>query len=115
AEVLRAIFLGELTAHEHSRKIRAEHATANFGDQMNALRERLQGGDDRERRETLRAIAQNSLTLIMDDSWLDAYEAAAADSEWRVRQEVARQVAGRWASGAPGAESVPAKAFALLL
>ena len=65
-------------------------------DRLPEFKKTLEGGSTRERRETLRLISRERIALIMDDSYLTAFEACAADPDGIVRREVASIVSDRW-------------------
>lgn len=115
AQALKRIYAGEVTAHDHWKEIHTKRATAEFGSQMDRLRRRFTEGDSEARRELLGTIQNNFLWLIMDDSWIDAFQAAASDPDVRVRRDAAAQLCTRWFWERKPGDPVNQGAFDLLI
>jgi hypothetical protein len=104
AWALEKILSGEINFDTWAQQQLKDRAQAEFGGQLPRIRETILHGDSRTRMETLRL---NFFELI-DDSFLEAFKAAAQDSDPRVRREVAR-LAGNalvWRIAAPSPASV---------
>ena len=96
AHICREIFLGERKAFEwaiQQAKIRAE---TEFLDELPEIRSVLIQGDSAQRKRTLQHILHERISLIMDDSFVNAFAACAKDSDDSVRAQVATIVGGQW-------------------
>ena len=96
AEVVRRIFTGELKAFAWATEQAKKRAEEKYTDELPRIRETLKSGESEARRDVLRLIMRQRISLIMDDSFIEAFSAAASDPEARVRNDVARIVGGRW-------------------
>lgn len=115
AEAVKRIYTGEITAQAYWKQVHTERATAEFGRQMDTLRQRFKEGDSQARRELLATIQQHALGLIMDEGWIDAYAAAAADPDSRVRRDVAAQIGAQWFWERKPSDPINQRALDLLL
>ena len=68
-----------------TRRIRAK-----FGDRLPAIRQAIASGNPRELREARNLVLRERVGLIMDDSFVDAFDGCAKDNDPAVRSEVAR-------------------------
>ena len=96
AMVVEKILRGELKAFEWSREKKREKAQEEYAHKLPEIKEKLASGDSKTRKETLHFIGKNSLTLIMDDSFIEAWAACAKDPDPEIRREVARTFGNRW-------------------
>jgi hypothetical protein len=96
AEDLRKIFGGEIKAFAWAAERAKERALEKYGNRLEELRVSLMNGDSKSRRETLDLIHRNRIALIMDESFIPAFAAAAQDSDREVRQEATQIAGGRW-------------------
>ena len=96
ARLVEQIIKGESKAFAWATEKARERAQEKFSDQLPGIKETLASGSSEKRMETLRLIAQERLTLIMDDTFVSAYARCAESPEPKIRSEVARQVGERW-------------------
>ena len=96
ADIVRQIFTGELKAFAWAAQQAKERAQEKHADELPKIKETLKDGDSAARRDLLRLLMRERIALIMDDSFIEAFSAAATDPEPRVRNDVARIVGGRW-------------------
>jgi hypothetical protein len=96
AGVLVRHLQGELDFEQWQRQKREDQTRAKFSDQLPQLRETLRTGDSETRSQALTTIQRNQIVPILDDLFLPALQAAAADPDRRVRNEVARIAGARW-------------------
>lgn len=111
ARIVEKILTGELKAFAwaaEKAKVRAEA----FRDRLPEIKEKLLNGDSATRREALNFISTTGITLIMDDSFIEAWKACGTDPDARIRNDVARTFGNHWIWGA--AEQKP-EAIELML
>jgi RNA polymerase sigma factor (sigma-70 family) len=96
AQAVEQILGGKLKAFEWGGDQVRKRAQAKFADRLPEIKQTLEQGTSPARRDTLRLIAREHLHLILDDSFLDAFKACAADKDASVRREVAVWVGLRW-------------------
>jgi hypothetical protein len=96
AEVLRKIFSGELKAFAWAAEQARQKAQAKYADQLNDFRMVLEKGESKARSELLEMILRERVALIMDESFIPAFAAAATDTNADVRKKVAIIVGQRW-------------------
>ncbi len=101
ARIVEKILKGELKAFAWATEKARVRAEAKFTDKLLEIKEKLLHGDSVTRREVLELIGRNAITLIMDDSFIEAWKACAADPDARIRNEVARTFGGHWIWSAP--------------
>ena len=92
AQARAKIIRGELDAHAWAREEARKRVQAQHADLLEPMREKLASGSSAVRLAALGEIHRRQLTLIMDESFIPAYEAAADDPDVNVRGLVARQV-----------------------
>jgi C-terminal processing protease CtpA/Prc len=90
AAVLAKVLGGDPDANPAVLAWTKKKIRAKFGERLPALRQTLVAGDRAERLEALRVILFEQIGLIMDDAFVDAFAACAADKDPAVRKEVAR-------------------------
>lgn len=100
AEVLRRVFSGELEAFAWAKEQARLRAEASYSDQLPEIRRRMADGPSALRLETLQLIQRERLALIMDDSFILTFQAAADDPEAKVRSLLATIAGERWIWGA---------------
>ena len=71
-----------------------QKAKEEYGPQFPELKRRLIEGNSDFRFELFHEFYRNNVTLILDDSFKEAFEACMKDSDVRVRRELARLVGG---------------------
>jgi len=96
ADVVRRIIQGKLKAFDWAGSRAEARAREKYVGQLPKIREELKSGDSAARRELLRQIQGEAITLIMDDSFLDAFASCAQDEDAGVREQVATLVGGHW-------------------
>ena len=96
AEVCRKIFQGKLKAFEWAIQKTKEQAEKEYTDQLPGIKEALLAGDTINRNETLKLIRAKGLTLIMDDSFINAFAACANDPDATVRNNATKLIGGHW-------------------
>lgn len=96
ADVVRRIFTGELKAFAWATERAKKRAEEKFAGELPKIRETLKNGDSEARREVLRLVMRERIALIMDDSFIGAFSAAAGDPEPAVRNDVARIAGEHW-------------------
>lgn len=96
ADIRKQIFLGELKAFDWAREQARLLAEKNFTSRLPELKDVLTRGDSSERKEALNLIQQNSISLIMDDSFIAAFDACANDPDKRIRNDVTRIAGNQW-------------------
>jgi len=96
AQLVRRIVKEELNAFEWAAEQARQRAQAKYGEQLPALRRQLTEGSSQERRRTLEEISRERIYLIMDESFLDAFEACLKDDQEAVRYETVRIVGEHW-------------------
>ncbi len=94
AQALKNIFSGNLNAWEYRKQNLRSKAQPLFESQMEKLREQLMRGDSEKRRNVIAMMRKHSLNLIIKDhdAWLQAYIAAAEDTDPKIRKWVAQIV-----------------------
>ncbi len=75
-------------------------ARAEVGDRLPEFREQLLNTKGEERLAVLKTIQRNGVEVIMDDSFLDAMEVCADDSNVDVRRMVAQIAGKKWVADA---------------
>lgn len=96
AEDVGRIFRKEIDAFAWSQQKAKERAETEFRDSLPIVHQALLEGDSAARRAALDRIQEESLVLIMDDSYLPAFAACATDADASVRRDVVRTVGGHW-------------------
>ena len=96
AQTLQKIFSGELKAFVWASEQARKRAEAKYSNRLEEIRTTLTKGDSRGRRETLDLILGERIALIMDESFIPAFAAAATDAEPKVRELVAKIAGDRW-------------------
>lgn len=96
AQIVEKILKGELKAFKWAEDRAREKAKTEFTDKLLEIKEKLLNGDSQVRKDVIKLIMQNSITLIMDDSFIEAWKACAKDSDADVRAEVARTFGNNW-------------------
>ena len=81
AQIVRRIVDEELNAFEWATEQSRQRAQAKYADQLPAFRRRLTEGDSKERKSTLDEIMRERIYLIMDESYLDAFDACSKDEQ----------------------------------
>lgn len=71
-----------------------QKALEEYGPRFSELQKRLIEGDSKTRFEMFHEFYRNNVTLVLDDSFKEAFEACAKDTDMRVRRELARLVGG---------------------
>lgn len=99
ADALRQIFSGEVEAFAWAEARTRKAAEEKFSGRLDQLRDALANGDSARRRETLDLIQNESIALIMDDSFIGAFAKCAADGDVKVRDSTVIQVGSRWIWG----------------
>ncbi len=112
AQVLERIFKGELKAMVWAAEEARKRAQAKHAGDLPRMKNVLENGSTQDRRATLELVARDRITLIMDDSFVAAFEACAKDEDPRVRNDVAVLAGFRWVWSA---ESQHAGAIDLML
>jgi HEAT repeat protein len=88
---------GEADYGQWRRSQDEAQARVLYGSQFPAFKKTLSKGGSEERLELLRkALSEPGLLWALDDSFVDAFTACAADRDARVRNEVAVVVGSRW-------------------
>jgi len=90
------ILKGELKAFEWAWDRTREKVKAGYTDKLPEIKEKLLSGDSQTRKEVIRMINQNSIALIMDDSFIEAWKACAKDPDSKIRAEVAGTFGNFW-------------------
>jgi C-terminal processing protease CtpA/Prc len=108
AAVLAKVLGGAPDANEAVMAWTRKTIRAKFGDRLPAIRQALASGRPRERIEALDLALRERIFLIMDDSFVDAFGACAADKDPAVRKEVARSLGQSlfWFGGARKGEAI---------
>jgi hypothetical protein len=96
AEALRRIFSGELKAFAWAEAKARGAAQAKYSDQLEEIRQGLIEKDSTARRETIELIHRERIALIMDETFIGAFAAAAGDQDATVRKSVAVITGTRW-------------------
>lgn len=96
AEDLGRIFRDEIKAFAWSKQKAKERAELYYRDSLPVVQEALLQGDSADRRAALDRIQEERLVLIMDETYLAAFEACATDADASVRRDVVRTVGGHW-------------------
>jgi hypothetical protein len=86
AEDLRKIFSGELKAFAWADARARIAAQDKFGHRLEEFRQTLLTGDTKARREIFDLIERNRINLIMDETFIPAFAAAASDANDGVRK-----------------------------
>lgn len=100
AEDFSKMIRGELEAFKWGAERRKVKAQADYGARMPELREKLLKGDSATRREVLLDLQKGASALAGED-FLPAYEAAAADPDPKIRNNVAQIALGSLIWNAP--------------
>jgi len=88
---------GEADYGQWRRSQDEAQARVLYGSQFPAFKKTLSKGGSEERLELLRkALSEPGLLWALDDSFVDAFTACAADRDARVRNELAVVVGSRW-------------------
>jgi hypothetical protein len=98
--VVEQILGGELDAFEWAQDKARQRAQAEYGGRLPEFREDLLNGDSEKREAALAVIEAHSIILIMDDDFLDAWQACARDPDPDIRRKCARLLGSRWIWGA---------------
>jgi hypothetical protein len=97
AIVLEKHFLGQANYVQWKYDQRQQAARKKYRDRLIEIKEQLTHGNTETRRAVIDEVMRTyDLVLAMDDSFLDAWKAAAGDPDARIRREVARTVGNRW-------------------
>ncbi len=96
AEICQQIFQGKLKAFEWAAQQAKERAEKEYTGQLPEIKEALLSGDTIKRKEILKLIRAKRLTLIMDDSFLNAFAACAKDPDATVRNSTVKLIGGYW-------------------
>ncbi len=96
AGIVEQILRGELKAFAWAEEKARERAKRLFTDRLPGLKQTLAHGTSVERLEAMEFAAKEAVTLIMDESFVEAYAQCAQDPDARVRNQVARQAGQRW-------------------
>lgn len=112
AEVLRKIFSGELKAFAWAQDRARDAAREKYSGRLEEIRQSLTSGDTAARKETLQLIQRERIELIMDESFIPAFAAAAQDEDSAVRKMIAVTAGSRWIWNAT---NQPATAVELML
>ena len=96
AEILLKHFNGELDFEQWKRQKILEQKRAQYGGKLPQFREQLLKGDSKTREQILRLFWSQGLGELMDDSFLEAFQTAAEDSNPGVRRYVAKIAGNRW-------------------
>src|SRR5262249_22320448 len=101
AVVVEKILGGELQAFAWATEQARKQARANYAERLPGIKQALEKGSSRERSDVLSLIARGRIDLIMDDSFVAAFNACAADDDPQVRRRVAVIAGERWIWSAP--------------
>lgn len=93
---LQRIFKGEIGAFAWSRNKAKDRAEKRFIQDLPEIKRTLENGDSVARRNCLDHIMKNSIVLIMNDDFLQAFAACAQDADASVRRDVVRTVGQQW-------------------
>lgn len=96
AEALRQIFSGEVEAFAWAEARAKELAREKYSSQLEEIRGVLLDGDSVKRRQTLKLIQRERISLIMDESFISAFAAAARDRDAKVRDLATVTTGGQW-------------------
>jgi len=95
------ILAGDLDARTWSAAHRKRLAQEKYAGQLPSIKKRLLEGNSRDREETLALVMEESMLLIMDDSFVPAFVACANDPSPSVREFVPDALAC-WVTGTQG-------------
>jgi len=96
AEALRQIFAGEIEAFAWSEAKAKEVAHEKYFGKLGEIRDALANGNSAQRREMLNLIQRERVSLLMDDSFLETFAAAASDPDPKNRIAIATIVGAQW-------------------
>lgn len=96
AEIVASILTGKIKAFDWAREETRKRAESEYRNELPAIKRALAEGDSRERRQTIEKIYRGGITLIMDDSFIEAFANCARDVDDSVRKNTARLVGGQW-------------------
>jgi hypothetical protein len=96
AETLKKIFSGEFQAHAWAAEQARKKAQVKYSGRLEEFRGTLNKGTSKERSELVELILSERIALIMDESFIPAFAAAATDPEASVRDRVAIIAGQRW-------------------
>jgi len=96
AQVVEKILKGELKAFKWAEDRAREKAKVEYTTKLPEIKEKLLSGDSQARKDVIKLVMQNAITLIMDDSFIEAWKACAKDKDSGVRAEVARTFGEHW-------------------
>jgi len=96
ALTVEKILKGELEAFKWAWDRTREKAKAEFTDKLPEIKEKLLNGNSQTRKEVIRLINENAITLIMDDSFIEAWRACAKDPDSKIRKKVAWTFSTNW-------------------
>jgi hypothetical protein len=96
AAVVARILSGELDAFAWATERTRLRTQVRFAERLPEIKKVLEAGNARERGDTLRLIIREQVALIMDDSFVAAFEACVRDPDIEIRRDVAAIVGDRW-------------------
>jgi hypothetical protein len=99
AEALRQIFSGEVKAFAWAEARAKRAAQDKYSGRLEEIRGVLRDGNSAARREILELIQDERIGLIMDETFVPAFAAAAEDEDMKVRKLATRVVGSRWVWG----------------
>lgn len=93
AEIVVKAFNGEIDANkwenEWNQKQRIERTKQKFGGDLPQIKTAFLTGTSKERLDAIRFVKRNAITLTFDNSFIEAIDACAHDSNARVRADAA--------------------------
>ena len=96
AQTLDQIFSGKLKAFAWAAEVARKQAEAKYSNRLEEFRTALEKGDSAKRHETLELIQRDAIASIMDESFIPAFAAAAADPDYKIRDSIATITGSRW-------------------
>lgn len=93
---LRRIFSGEIEAFAWAAERAKTKAHDKSSSRLEEIRTALTTGDSKTRREVLELIQRDRIALIMDDTFISAFAAAAQDPDAEIRRQATSTAGSRW-------------------
>jgi hypothetical protein len=96
AQVVEKIMNGQLEAFTWAAEQAKQRAQRKYAGELPRIKRVLESGSSLQRREILALLAKEQISLIMDNSYLPAFESCAGDEDPQVRKYVATLVGQYW-------------------
>jgi len=93
AQLLQKVFKGELDYNRWSKEQYISQIDRHFTPVLGQIRKILAGGSSKQRRDALKFIKSNNISLILDESFADPLKACLLDEDPEAREK-ALQIAG---------------------